>query len=199
MRPKKCITTYIINFAEVVNHNRFNWMDINKFLEQTAGNWFSQRTTYQIAKNQVENSKADLRIKILPPDDSQIGQLCQQHHLNSNLSLGAIASSWDNSPDWGKPKQNGSAMLVLIADENDSQTGTIFRLLDNSQKQIIVGHYVLGNDQALRLNLEQDSNCIEERIWFASPNLRLRTTIIKNGDEFTTTSFYSEIRKVVKK
>ncbi len=174
-------------------------MDINTFLEQTAGNWFSQRTTYQIAQNQVENSKADLSIKILPPEDPRIGQLCQQHHLNSNLSLGAIASSWDNSPDWGKPQQKGSTMLVLIADEHDSQTGTIFRLLNNSEKQVIVGRYILGNDRALTLNLEQDSNFIEERIWFASPNLRLRTTIIKNGDEFTTTSFYSEIRKVAKK
>jgi hypothetical protein len=174
-------------------------MDINKFLEQTAGNWFSQRTTYKIDKNQVENSKADLRIKILPPAHHQITQLCQQHHLNSKLSLGAIASSWDNSPDWSKPKQQGSTMLVLIANKHDSQTGTIFRLIDNSDKQVILGRYVLGNDGALTLILEQENHCVEERIWFASPNLRLRTSIIKNGDEFTTTSFYSEIRKVVKK
>ena len=196
---KLWLRLFLINCAEIFNHDRFKWMDINKFLEQTAGNWFSQRTTYKIGKNQVENSKAELSIKILPPNHAQITQLCQQHYLNSNLSLGAIAASWDNSPDWGKPKQQGSTMLGLIANEHDSQTGIIFRLIDNSDKQVILGRYVLGNDGALSLILEQENNCVEERIWFASPNLRLRTSIIKNGKDFTTTSFYSEIRKVVKK
>ncbi|MFM7615570.1 MAG: phycobiliprotein lyase, partial [Synechococcales cyanobacterium] len=34
----------------------------------------------------------------------------------------------------------------------------------------------------------------EERIWFASPNLRLRSTLVKTTDNTSLVSFASEIR-----
>lgn len=175
-------------------------MDINKFLEQTEGKWFSQRTTYNLLakENSVENSKADLTIEILPPDNPQIINFCQQNRLNSNLILGAIASSWDNSVDWGKPKQQGSSMLTLEKDENNEQIGKIFRVINKPEKKVIIGSYILGNDEALTLILQEDNYYIEERIWFASPNLRLRTTLTKNENNCTITSFYSEIKKIIK-
>jgi len=40
-------------------------MDINTFIEKTAGSWFSQRTTYNINKEAVDNSKANLNINLL--------------------------------------------------------------------------------------------------------------------------------------
>lgn len=173
-------------------------MDIKEFLEQTAGQWFSQRTTYDLSQNetQVENSKADLTIEILPPDQPQIINLCKENSLNFNLILGAISSSWDNSPDWGKPKQKGSTVLTFLKDEQNEQTGQIFRIINNSEKKLIVGKYILGNDQALTLILQEDNNYLEERIWFASPNFRLRTTVGKNQDKCLMTSFYSEIKKI---
>ncbi|MFM6057781.1 MAG: phycobiliprotein lyase, partial [Microcystis aeruginosa] len=36
-----------------------------------------------------------------------------------------------------------------------------------------------------------------ERIWFASPNLRLRTSIIQSANGDRQTVFYSEIRKMI--
>jgi hypothetical protein len=176
-------------------------MDINKFLEQTGGQWFSQRTTYNLTQTEteVENSKANLTVEILAPDHPQITNLCQVNSLNSSLILGAIATSWDNSPDWGKPKQQGSSLLALIKNEDNEQTGQIYRVIKKPEPKIIVGTYVLGNDQALTFTLKQDNNSVEERIWFGSPNLRMRTIINKNQDQCTMTSFYSEIRKVTQK
>lgn len=173
-------------------------MDINKFLEQTEGKWFSQRTTYNLLTKEspVENSKADLTINILPPDNPEITNFCQQNSFNPDLILGGIASSWDNSVDWGKPKQQGSSMLALLRDENNQQIGKIFRFINKPEKRVIIGNYILGNDDALTLILQENNYHIEERIWFASPNLRLRTTISKNNDKCTITSFYSEIKKV---
>ena len=34
----------------------------------------------------------------------------------------------------------------------------------------------------------------EERLWFASPNLRMRVSVIKRSGSFSVTSFISEIR-----
>mgnify|MGYP006296326461 FL=1 len=35
---------------------------------------------------------------------------------------------------------------------------------------------------------------IEERLWFVNPNLRMRTSVFKTGDEVQMASFCSEIR-----
>jgi hypothetical protein len=175
-------------------------MDIKKFLEQTGGQWFSQRTTYNLEpkETKVENSKADLTVEILAPDDPQIINLCQENSFDPSLILGAIASSWNNSLDWGKPKQQGSSLLALVKNEENEQKGKIFRAINQAERKVIVGNYILGKDEALTLILQQGNNYAEERIWFASSNLRMRTIIQKNNHKCTMSSFYSEIRKVTK-
>jgi len=52
----------------------------------------------------------------------------------------------------------------------------------------------MGDDDALTLMGESETLYSEERLWFASPNLRLRTSTIKQLDGFSTASFCSEIR-----
>ena len=176
-------------------------MDIKQFMEQTNGEWFSQRTSYDLSqkKTAVENSKANLTINILPSDDPQITNLSQQHNFNSQIILGAMASSWDNAPDWGKPKQQGSSMLILATNEENSATGHIFRIISQPEKKLITGKYILGKDEALTLILEQDNYCTEERIWFGIPTLLMRVAIHKYNNQCFQTSFYSEIKKIVKK
>lgn len=172
-------------------------MNINTFLDKTAGEWFSQRTTYNISQDEVDNSKANVAINLLSPAQSQVTQLCHQYNLNLDLSLGAIVSSWDNSPDWGKPKQQGENLMLIFRDENDDNTGTILRFLKDNQG--LIGKYVLAEDESLTLILEENSQYIAERIWFANDNLRFRNTVIKNSEQLIQTSFYSEIRKIINK
>ncbi|MEL6912751.1 MAG: phycobiliprotein lyase, partial [Cyanobacteria bacterium J06598_4] len=80
-------------------------MNPEKFLSQSAGKWFSQRTNYFLDQNQSASSKADIIIEFLAADDTRITQLCQKHNLDSKLAVGGIVQSWDNSVDWGKDKQ----------------------------------------------------------------------------------------------
>ncbi|BAQ62798.1 phycoerythrin linker protein CpeS homolog [Geminocystis sp. NIES-3708] len=172
-------------------------MNINTFLDKTAGEWFSQRTTYNISQDEVDNSKANVTINLLSSGESQVTQLCNQYNFNLDLSLGGIFSSWDNSPDWGKPKQQGENLMLVFRDENDDNTGTIFRFLKDNQG--LIGKYVLAEDESLTLILEKNNQYIAERIWFANDNLRLRNTVIKDNEQVIQTSFYSEIRKIVSK
>ena len=167
-------------------------MDIKEFIDLCAGNWFSQRTNYQVETEKTESNKADLNITLVPHDDSRISQLCLQNRIDPQLSLGGLAHSWDNSVDWGKNKQNGSAIVILIGDQDNPQTGTI---ISNAANQNLLGKYILGNDSALTLIVETQDKSVEERIWFASDNLRLRTTVTQNKDGTMSTLFYSEIRK----
>jgi phycoerythrin-associated linker protein len=164
-------------------------MNIQKFLDLSSGRWFSQRTNYFLSENKSESSKADITIEFIPPDDSKAIALCEQNHLDSNLIVGGTVQSWDNSVDWGKTKQIGSATLVLVADEQDDRTGKLIRQGSKC------GRYALGEDSALTLVFESDQIYAEERQWFASDNFKMRTIVVKYNDGRKQTSFYSEIRK----
>ena len=166
-------------------------MNLKKFLDLSAGRWFSQRTNYLLGGENADNSKADITIEVIPPDDSRVVQLCQKYNLDPQLSIGGTVQSWDNSVDWGKPKQLGSATIVLVSNPDDTHTGKLIRPGDTK----ICGHYALGEDQALTLTIETKELYAEERQWFASDNLKMRTTVIQYNDGKQQTSFYSEIRK----
>ncbi|MGV2828614.1 phycobiliprotein lyase [Myxosarcina sp. GI1(2024)] len=167
-------------------------MDIKQFLDLSAGKWFSQRTNY-LDNNKAQSSKADLTVELLASDHSTVVGICQNARIDPQLSLGGLATSWDNSVDWGKPKQLGSAVIAIVPHEENKRTGKILRQGDSNSD----GRYILGDDGALTLIIETDKICTEERQWFASDNLRLRTNIVRDKHRGTIvqTSFYSEIRK----
>jgi phycoerythrin-associated linker protein len=166
-------------------------MNLEKFLSLSAGRWFSQRTNYFLDQNQSASSKADITIELLAADDSRVLELCQQHNLDSSLAVGGAVQSWDNSVDWGKAKQVGSATIVLVSNPDSDTTGKLIRPQDPQ----VFGQYVLGQDEALTLTIENDQMFAEERQWFASDNFKMRTTVVKYSDGTKQTSFYSEIRK----
>ena len=166
-------------------------MDIKTFLDLSTGRWFSQRTNYRLNGDKADNSKADITIEIIPQEDSRVIQLCKDNNINPQLSMWGIFQSWDNSVDWGKPKQLGTSGMILIPNAENDRTGKLLRQGHSSGK----GEYILGADEALTLIIETDNLYAEERQWFASDNLRLRTVTVQNSHGIKQTSFYSEIRK----
>lgn len=165
-------------------------MNLKEFLNLSAGKWFSQRTNYLVG-GEADNSKADITIELINSDDAKAVELCKKHNLDPHLSLGGTVQSWDNSVDWGKSKQVGSATIVLVSNPDDDTTGKLIRPQDSK----VCGHYALGADEALTLTLETDDMHAEERQWFASENFKMRTTVVNFKDGKKQTSFYSEIRK----
>jgi len=170
-------------------------MNLKKFLALSEGKWFSQRTNYLLGGDKADNGKADITIEIIANDDSRAIELCQKHHLDLNLIVGGTVQSWDTSVDWGKDKQVGSSTIVLISNPDGDLTGKIVRPQDSK----VCGHYELGTDEALTLIVDNDDMHAEERQWFASDNLRMRTTVVQYQDGRQQTSFYSEIRKAAPK
>lgn len=166
-------------------------MDIKEIIELCSGKWFSQRTSFQ---SKLESSKSEITIEFIAPDHPEVVQLCQQYQIDPTLALGGTKASWDNSVDWGKPKQTGSSLLVWIPQANEPKNGQILRSM--GQRHLAQGQYTLGSDDALTLSLKEDDRHSEERIWFASPNLRLRTSLVKQSNQSNQMAFYSEIRKV---
>jgi hypothetical protein len=72
--------------------------------------------------------------------------------------------------------------------------GRLLREIVDANKTPVPGRYKFDSDGALILTTEDENIFSEERLWFASPNLRMRVNILKSFGGFSITSFTSEIR-----
>jgi len=173
-------------------------IDIQTFFEQSEGKWFTQRTRYNLAQKKVENGKAELTVELLPSDDRAIAELYKQvsSSLNGSLeqadfNLASAKISWDSE------EEKGSNLMLLLSDQNQQQ-GHLIQKRMNSDQPAAIGNFVIGEDEALTLSTQIDSDrLLKERVWFAHPNLRLRTVWQENstGNQGWV-MFYSEIRRI---
>lgn len=168
-------------------------MDITEFFQQSAGKWVSQRTSHHPAFKQPEGGRSDFYIEALSSDDPAVVQICQEHGVDAALAMGGIRTRWDGVMEQNQGKRAGTALLVAIADATQPNQGRLLRPKSEAD-QMMTGRYVMGDDDALTLIGEAEKLYSEERLWFASPNLRLRTSTLKQADGFGTASFCSEIR-----
>ena len=169
-------------------------MDIQAFLELCVGQWFSQRTSYQFDTEKAESHQSELTVEWLNSDHSLVTSLCQEYRIDPSQAIGGQKISWNRSSDYGKQKPTGNATIILIPDSNQPEVGKIIQTFQSQPAS--PGSYSLGEDEALTLTLELGDFSMEERIWFASDNLRLRTSLIKGNNGYSRTAFYSEIRRL---
>jgi len=174
-------------------------MDIQEFFDLSCGKWFSQRTSHHLAFKQSESGKSDIVIETLPKDHPEVIKLCEQHNVDPSLATGGARVVWNGSMEWDssdedKDKHSGSTVLVPVPDAEKPNEGILLREMGYAEKAPVAGRYVMGSDEALTLITEYESMYSEERLWFASPNLRLRHSILKRFGGFSMASFCSEIR-----
>ncbi|XHX80655.1 MAG: phycobiliprotein lyase [Stenomitos frigidus ULC029] len=171
-------------------------MDIVEFFQLSSGKWFSQRSSHDLTLKQSESGKADFQVELLPNTDPVVIKLCEQHQLDPALALCGVRVSGDSSTAWDKEEHTGISVLVPIADPNKPNEGKLLHETSNA-KPSVAGRYVVGSDESVTLISEHEALYAEERLWFASQNLRLRTSLLKRADGFSMAAFYTEIRKGV--
>jgi hypothetical protein len=166
-------------------------MDIKEFFQQNVGKWLSQRTTHQLIQNQTENAKSELILEELSANDPVVVQLCQQQGIDPKQAIGSMKTSWSGTVDRNPKQQTGSSVWVLVPDADQPRQG---QLLSQIGGKAFSGRYLLGEDDVLTLTTDADTFQAEERIWFASPTFRMRTSVVKQGTGYSVASFSSEIR-----
>ncbi|MEC4894798.1 MAG: phycobiliprotein lyase [Oscillatoria sp. PMC 1051.18] len=171
-------------------------MDIKKFFDLSAGKWLSQRSNYELNPAETQHNKSEIGIEILAPSNAQLGQICQANNCQLTPTSVGAKISWDNSGEWGQAKQKGATFIVLIPDEKNPQTGKLLRQGNNNYPTIQTGRYTINSDESLTLIVEDNNIYAEERQWFASENLRMRMSLVKDNTGFNQAAFYSEIRRI---
>jgi hypothetical protein len=169
-------------------------MDITEFFQQSAGRWVSQRTSHYLALKQTESGKSSIEMEMLAKDDPDVVKVCQQYDVDVASALCGIRVTWDGMMERDQKKHPGSTVIVPIAGVDRANEGKLLRQTSSGEKAPIAGRYMMSADDALTLIAEYETMYAEERIWFASPNLRFRTSTLKQLDGFSSASFYSEIR-----
>jgi CpeS-like protein len=174
-------------------------MNVREFFELSAGKWFSQKTSHHLTLKQSEHGKSDLVIEILPNDNPQVIQLCQQAGIDPALIWGGAKYTWKGTISWDTQPQNpanqqGETIVIVVPDRSTDRTGRLFRAANGTITTPEIAKYTLGDDDALTLVTEHENSCFDERVWFESNNVRLRTTVISQANGDSLASFYSEIR-----
>ncbi|MEH1901110.1 MAG: phycobiliprotein lyase [Nostoc sp.] len=169
-------------------------MNIEEFFQLSAGKWFSHRTSQHLAFNQSENSKSDIIIETLAVDHPEVIKLCQQYKINLSSATCATKITWKGTMEKDQAKHSGSTVLVSVPDADNPAQGKLLREIVDADKTPVPGRYKIDSDDALTLITEDETMNSEERLWFASPNLRMRVNLLKSFGGLSITSFTSEIR-----
>ncbi|MEA5581572.1 phycobiliprotein lyase [Nodularia harveyana UHCC-0300] len=169
-------------------------MNIEEFFELSAGKWFSHRTSHHLAFKQSEDGKSELVIESLPADHPEVIKLCEQYEISPSAASCGARVTWNGTMEWDEEKHTGSTVLATIPDANNPHEGKLLREMGYAEKAPVAGSYKMGSDGALTLITEYETMSSEERLWFASPNLRMRVSVLKRFGGFSMASFTSEIR-----
>ena len=169
-------------------------MNIKEFFELSTGKWFSHRTSKDVSTNESQVGRSDLFVETFANDVPEVIEICQQYSIEaSNINFGAKVN-WNLTIEKDTKKYTGSTILVFLPNADNPNEGKVLRKMGNTEKTLVTGNYKIGSDEVLTLITEYDDTHSEERLWFASPNLRMRTSVVKRSGNFSTTSFTSEIR-----
>jgi CpeS-like protein. len=169
-------------------------MNIEEFLELSAGKWFSHRTSHNLAFKKSEEGKSEVIIETLTADHPEVIQLCQQYKISPSAACFGTKVTWHGIMGLNDKKHTSSTVLVTVPDDDNPNEGRLLRAMSDAEKTLIAGRYKMGSDEALTLITESETMSSEERLWFASPNLRMRVSVLKHFDGSSLASFTSEIR-----
>ena len=167
-----------------------------EFFQLSAGKWKSQRTTHHLPFRRAEMGDSDIYVEALAKDHPKVQDICQLHDIDPQLAVGGAFVSWDGSMAWDKDNENheGTTVFALVPDDEDGRKGRLLRDKGYAEIVPVVGHYEMDDEDGLILTTEYETMKVSERFWFASSNLRLRSSTVQRFGGFNTATFCAESR-----
>jgi phycoerythrin-associated linker protein len=177
-------------------------MDIETFVAQSIGQWRSQRSAHHLAFSHFEEVRSTIDIIPLTIADPGVLELCQRYGVKPQQVTSPFKMRWEGESDWDEKEEvKGETILVPVPDRERPNTGKLLRDQGYAETVMAAGTYVFLEDHTFLLTTTYDRAAAEEKIWFATPDLRFRVSLIKtsSGRGVTTASLSSEVRLQSKK
>lgn len=171
-------------------------MNAMEFFCLSAGKWRSQRTTHHLPFRQTELGNLEIEAEALAVDDAKVIHICELHQIDPELSVGGAFVSWQGSMAWDKEDEShaGTTVFALVPDADNPGQGQLLRERGYAEIVPVIGRYLIDNNNGFVLTTEYETMSSIERFWFASPDVRLRTSTVKRFGGFSTASFCVETR-----
>ena len=171
-------------------------MDVMEFFQHSAGQWTSQRTTHHLPFRRAELGGSDISVEALPADHEKIAEICKLHEVDPELAVGGAYVTWEGSMAWDRDAENhaGSTIFALVPDEDNPAQGRLLRERGYAEIVPVIGRYEMDDEDGLILITDYETMSSVERFWFVTPDLRLRTSVVKRFGGLSTASFCAESR-----
>jgi len=171
-------------------------MNVMDFFRLSAGQWHSQRTTHHLPFRRAELGGSTITVEALAQGNDRVVEICQLHSVDPALAVGGALVTWEGSMAWDREDENhaGNTVFALVPDRDQPDQGQLLRERGYAEIVPVIGRYEIDGDQGLVLTTEYETMSSVERFWFANPNLRLRTSVVKRFGGFNTASFCAETR-----
>lgn len=167
-----------------------------EFFQHSAGKWRSQRTTHHLPFRRAETGDSDIWVETLAAAHPKVIEICKLHDIDPDLSVGGAFVRWEGSMAWDREAENheGTTVFALVPEDNNPRKGKLLRERGYAEIVPVIGHFEMDDEDGLVLITDYETMSIIERFWFASPNLRLRTSTVKRFGGFNTATFCAEVR-----
>ncbi len=172
-------------------------MDIDTFVARSLGKWRSQRSAHHLAFAHFEEIRSRIEIEGLEKHDPAVLALCESQGVERSAIASPFKMSWEGETDWNEDDVlKGQTILVPVPSLELENSGKLLRDQGYAETIPAAGDYTITPDGTFVLTTSYDRAAAEEKIWFASDNLRFRVSLIKtsNGKGVTTSSLSSEVR-----
>jgi hypothetical protein len=172
-------------------------MDAMQFFESSAGTWHSQRTTHHLPFRRAELGGSAIQVEALPADDDRVAEICKLHDIDPSQAAGGAFVQWSGSMQWDREDDEnhaGSTVFAIVPDADDPTKGKMLRERGYAEIVPVAGQFEMDAEGGLTLITEYETMSSIERFWFASPDVRMRTSTVKRFGGFSTATFCTENR-----
>ena len=176
-------------------------MDIEHFIALSIGKWRSMRSGHSLAFQHFEEVLSEITIEAVSNSDPKVCDMLAEYSTIRKISaILPFKMCWEAESDWDPDDSSqilsGSCTLVPIPENH--LKGIILRSIGYAEAEEAISEYKFQPDGTFTLQTKYEQSVAEERIWFASDNVRCRSSVIKSleGTAILQVSFASEVRKI---
>jgi hypothetical protein len=151
------------------------------FFRLSAGSWRSQRTSHHLLHRRAEAGGSLIEVAMLSPDDPRLAAMANLHNQNPGEVVGGCHVRWGGSMAWDKHGEahEGESMFALIPTDTEGRQGLLLRDRGYAETAPVAGNFRLDQEGSLWLTTSYETMASEERFWFVSPNIRLRSSTVE--------------------
>ncbi|MBD2612906.1 MAG: phycobiliprotein lyase [Nostoc sp. ZfuVER08] len=149
---------------------------IKTFLQESEGNWSSERRYYALPNGKVKEIKKTVAMRFLDQGSPELIELAQLHELNEDAVMTCGSYVEWNNVDITTGEEGSKRWTVLGSLGTTMYFGRNFPV-----PKLVVAEYYFRDPKTIYLWTEENGALFEEELRFVGKNYRTRQTVISRG------------------